>query len=284
MLFFFTRQVVQLFCLNPASIFFSAPYSEGLFAVCSFGGMLHLERNNVMKAACYFALSGATRSNGLINMAFIWHRQLKGVIETLTASNEATRTVIGRIMRTIFETFLCSLIMVTPFFMYQYYAASIFCNPSASYRDMHKLVLNYGNAQHYKMPHTGMSRWCRDQVPLSYSYVQRTHWEVGFMAYYTAKQIPNFLLALPVVLIGLAASLTFIRHNLWCCLTLGLVKPTAEGTDKKTDEPIRTVRVADSFSSDKNFVYLVHAVALITFAMLFMHVQVRVYGTDISSL
>jgi phosphatidylinositol glycan class V len=95
------------------------------------------------------------------------------------------------------------------------------------------------------------------------------------MTYYKLKQMPNFILALPVVLIGLAASFTYLRHNPWGCITLGLIEPSIETTDKKTDVPVRIAKTDHSFSCNRNFAYLVHSMALIAFCMLFMHVQVR---------
>lgn len=56
--------VVTFFCFNPASIFYSAVYTESLFAATSFLGMLLLEEKKFWSAVALFALSGAARSNG----------------------------------------------------------------------------------------------------------------------------------------------------------------------------------------------------------------------------
>ena len=52
-----------LFCLTPASIFYSAIYTESLFALLSFAGMLCAGRRPWLATAA-FALATATRSNG----------------------------------------------------------------------------------------------------------------------------------------------------------------------------------------------------------------------------
>ena len=52
-----------LFCLTPASVFYSAIYTESLFALLSFAGMLWAGRRPWLATAA-FALATATRSNG----------------------------------------------------------------------------------------------------------------------------------------------------------------------------------------------------------------------------
>ena len=74
------------------------------------------------------------------------------------------------------------------------------------------------------------SPWCHNEPPLAYSYIQKVkyitgmvlysptlklfipvglqvHWDNGFLAYWDAKQLPNFLLAVPCVLM--------ILHHSW---------------------------------------------------------------------
>ncbi|KAK2144702.1 hypothetical protein LSH36_737g05090 [Paralvinella palmiformis] len=273
-------KVIQLFCLNPASIFFSAPYSEAMFAYFAYGGMLKAEESHFGSAACFFALSGATRSNGLLNVAFIWYKQLKNFIGIVRSFSEKEKNIVWKIFCRLVKTLLhCTwytVIVIGPFFIYQYYASKLFCNRFASYRDLPVHVLNYGNTNHYKMPHTGISPWCREYLPVSYSYVQNKHWELGFLAYYQLKQLPNFILALPVVFIGIASGIWFLQNNFWCCVYLGLTSPNTE-SDKKTDESVHRPERVGSFYSSSNFVYLIHMLSLITFGMLYMHVQLYIY-------
>jgi phosphatidylinositol glycan class V len=46
-----------------------------------------------------------------------------------------------------------------------------------------------------------------------YAYVQRKYWNVGIFRYYEMKQIPNFILALPVLAISYAAVFTWISQS-----------------------------------------------------------------------
>lgn len=66
-----------LFCVNPASVFFTAPYSEGLFAFLTFSALLFNETKSTSVAALPFGLASAARSNGLVNVGFILYRKLQ---------------------------------------------------------------------------------------------------------------------------------------------------------------------------------------------------------------
>lgn len=66
-----------LFCVNPASIFFSAPYSETVFAFCTFSALLNYERGGGWAAPAHFGLAGAARSNGLVNIGFVLYHKLR---------------------------------------------------------------------------------------------------------------------------------------------------------------------------------------------------------------
>lgn len=73
------RRVVDLsllvFCANPASVFFSAPYTEALFAACTWAGLLLLPSHHWAAVAALTA-AAAARSNGTLGVWFPLHKLL----------------------------------------------------------------------------------------------------------------------------------------------------------------------------------------------------------------
>ena len=82
----------------------------------------------------------------------------------------------------IIQCTVSCILLVTPYILYQYYVQSMLCNQSPN----------------NKLP----SELCNSAVPLGiYNYIQNKYWNVGLFNYYTIKQIPNFILAGPILYI-----------------------------------------------------------------------------------
>ena len=56
------------------------------------------------------------------------------------------------------------------------------------------------------------SPFCSDLVPNCYAYIQTHYWHNGLFAYWTPNNIPNFLLAIPMILICV-----LLARNAWRC-------------------------------------------------------------------
>ncbi|MCO5605109.1 hypothetical protein L7F22_059289 [Adiantum nelumboides] len=63
-------QSTALFCLNPASVFYASIYSESLFSLLTFAGLLEFLCGSQWRSACLFAISGGVRSNGVVHGGF----------------------------------------------------------------------------------------------------------------------------------------------------------------------------------------------------------------------
>lgn len=66
--------------------------------------------------------------------------------------------------------------------------------------------------------------WCSNTLPLAYTYVQKEYWNNGFLAYYEFKQIPNFLLAMPIILLSGFGLWQFASNDWNHWFSLGLSK------------------------------------------------------------
>uniref|UniRef100_A0A8V0YGZ9 GPI mannosyltransferase 2 n=1 Tax=Gallus gallus TaxID=9031 RepID=A0A8V0YGZ9_CHICK len=148
---------------------------------------------------------------------------------------------------------------------WHYYAYLRFCGPGlelAVPEPLQQLALDKG----YRLvsPNGVKPPWCSQRFPVVYSYIQDVYWNVGFLRYFELRQVPNFLLALPVALLGSWATWTFVVANPRHCLTLGL-----ERRKKKQDGKPRA-----GFCCPAVFVYVVHATALLALGFFCMHVQV----------
>ena len=230
------QRVVVLFCFNPASVFFSAAYSESIFAMTQFWGMLFLERDRHLISALIFALGTTARSNGLISCGFIGYKCLQEIIPLyrlfmLKGERIRPKTVVLKSLKVACLLF----IIILPFLLFQYYSYRLFCkNPQ-------------------------LSPWCDHYLPIPYSYIQKHYWNVGFLKYYELKQLPNFVLASPVVFLSIVGVYEYLaRQTKKDILSLGL------WVVKKTN-------------SLNIFVYVVHLGFLLAFGIASMHVQVKWY-------
>lgn len=82
---------------------------------------------------------------------------------------------------------------------------------------------------------------------------------MGLFNYYTFKQLPNFLLALPMIIISFTGIISYISNDLKRFLTLGLI------TTPNSKQP---------FYSPKVTVFIFHWLFILITALTVLHVQV----------
>ncbi|XP_067928703.1 GPI mannosyltransferase 2-like [Watersipora subatra] len=185
------------FCFNPASVFMSAAYTECTFALFSFALMYYIELKQYMKATIALALACATRSNGLVLAGYPFYHTIRLIVLGL----QQTKGSYLNLIRDLLKLASCCLYGVAPFVIYQYMGYVAYCRPSKI--TVERKLAQFGRKNNFHMPGDSPSEWCYYNIPFSYSYIQRKYWNVGFFSYYEWKQLPNFFLALPVVLLSL---------------------------------------------------------------------------------
>ena len=291
-----------LFCFNPASIFMSAPYSETLYFFFLILALSALRDNAFYAASFLIALSVLCRSNGLVGIGFVLHAIGCDFIKNVTELNSSHKRVsqlqklISYVMclnKTILKAILCFIISSFSFFAYQFYIFKLFCTPFNKYVPEH--LLHYGRYRGYKIVGDLPSSWCNNSLPFSYSYIQNHHWGVGLLKYYEFKQIPNFILALPVILLVLKSCWHIGKANKKYFWHLGLgnnclsveyvlrddVKTLSDDEDDvhenadNNNSNIKKLTINEC--NPQLIVHVIHLLALTLFGCLFVHIQVSFF-------
>lgn len=244
--------VGYLFCINPASVFFAAPYSESLFAMVTFAVILDSVRGNILSSLVPLTMGILCRSNGLINIGFVFYYALR--------SFWLNDDFVARLKLTI-KLAIVSFVSCYAFVSLQRYYHSLFCVKSSIRHP--KEVLTYAKANNFIISGNGSeisSPWCGNAIPMPYSYVQSKYWDVGLLNYYELKQIPNFLLAAPILYLFIKILYAYHTDAFHMAKKFGMKKAF---TKLFLDENRST-----------GLVYMVHATFLTVVCVLFVHIQV----------
>ncbi|KAH8876418.1 GPI mannosyltransferase 2 [Schistosoma japonicum] len=238
-----------LFCCNPAVVFFSSLYSESLFFFCSVSGLYFLGIKKTVLSSLFITFSVLCRSNGLLNIGylayfilvrsdfrfFIWGDEVQKTRKSFTSffylSARWWLYVVAFVLPRLMLLCLCSL----PFLLYQTYCYFLYCSRmKLSYISFESKIpeslLIYGIDNGFSIPYgfanesisPNSPTWCSFTPPFSYAFIQESKWNVGLWKYYRLRQIPNFILALPIVILCFMCSIVFYRRAPKAYRTLGL--------------------------------------------------------------
>ena len=211
-----------VFCISPCSIFLSSVYTESFFALLSFMGMLAYVRGNRLQACAWFTVSASVRSNGCVYAGFFIWDLIK-----------CNRKLLSIMLNLIFAA-----IVLVPFIGFQAFGYIQFCT---------------------KIP----SRlWCSERVPILYSFVQKHYWNNGFLNYWTANQIPLFVLGFPLFFLNFMMLKEYFQFDVTRIMTLGMIKTKNEDGDKA------------EFDNSKLLPFVYLTTFLLAYLLFFMHVQV----------
>lgn len=157
-----------LFCFNPAGIFFSAVYTESVFALATFAGMYYGMRHTAqcsyclrlkagqsfylpaatsqaLMAALCFAGSSSIRGNGLVNLGFLFYMGLQRTAHVYAQSGSSVAASAVGFAGTLASTAFYTAIAAGPWIAFQVCkdmtsacaAVAIICNLCGR----HKLIM-----------------------------------------------------------------------------------------------------------------------------------------------
>ncbi|XAR72360.1 hypothetical protein NMG60_11018972 [Bertholletia excelsa] len=147
--------------------------------------------NNV--ATLLLALSGAARSNGVINAGYICYMTMHRTYHAIFHGRKyylALQVIAAGALRCLF--------IFIPFIAFQAYGYYNICMGSDQMRP-----------------------WCKARLPLLYNYIQSHYWRVGFLRYFQLKQLPNFFLASPILSLAICSIIHYIKLQPQILLSLG---------------------------------------------------------------
>ena len=168
----YTNCVTLLFVLNPASVFFGTAYSESLFAAMVFSGSYSMLRWGPLGALIPWTLATTIRSNGIIYMGYLFLYAGGKVCE-------APRRGLVHILLGVLVAFS----VLFPMYHHNRLAIGMHCHDASAATSRYEWCATATSSHTFSL----------------YAYIQRKHWNVGFLRYYEIKQIPNFLLAAPIL-------------------------------------------------------------------------------------
>ncbi|ORX95224.1 mannosyltransferase [Basidiobolus meristosporus CBS 931.73] len=196
------------FCITPSCMFMSSMYTESLFALFSFVGMDLYVHKHFWSAAVVWALGTSTRSNGITYAGFF--------IFDLCIKN---RTKSSRVyMAQVAKAVGLSIVTMLGMMSFQLYGYVSYC-------------VNQNDPR----------PWCEYRIPSIYSFVQEEYWNCGFLRYYEWKQIPNFLLAAPMVILSLSGIWCYAAHDWFRFFSVG-IKDRTSSKRYEGPYPVKTTK------------------------------------------
>lgn len=204
-----------LFCLNPASIFYSSIYSESLYALLTFGGIYYLLSGAKNISVPWLALSGSARSNGVLNAGYFCFQTMHQCFSAIFLKRQ-----VSLLLRVLIVGLLRCICIFVPFIAFQAFGYYNLCGRRCS---------------------SELTRpWCKATVPLLYNFIQSHYWNVGFLRYFQLNQLPNFLLASPILSLALFCICTYAKSQRSYFLTLGFSSAFEE---KRSDNTLSSESV-----------------------------------------
>lgn len=205
--------------------------------------MYYVLQQKHLLSSLFFCLATSTRSNGFVNVGFLYYFEFTLMIHKLVhEKNDITKNILT-MLNFVAKIILFTLIVAAPLMIFSLYGYNKFCT-----NDIKERI------------------WCNSTVPMIYSHVQTKYWELGFLKYYKVQKIPNILLAIPCVILIYLPSYEYIKINILPVKYLELQPIKCRYCTK--------YKMVNDYTKCTIFVFICHALFLLHFGLFFMHVEV----------
>ncbi|OZC12692.1 mannosyltransferase [Onchocerca flexuosa] len=220
-----------VFTLNPASIFFSAVYSESVYMLLTFCGIFALYADSSLSfiryiiAALFFSFAFAARSNGIFNFGYIIFQLMVETVYSITLHKfiweRDCGTMLLKLFRFIIIITICWGIFGSQVVSHDSRMHHNFCSQNITQgkaKVIPDIVYRYALQNRLVLPHDLENlTWCRQQrnillIPSFYKHVQEKYWQVKPFGYWQLKKLPCFIMATPAIFIILYGSLFEFNH------------------------------------------------------------------------
>ncbi|KAJ1935028.1 ER membrane glycoprotein subunit of the GPI transamidase complex-like protein, partial [Kickxella alabastrina] len=190
-----------LYTVAPSNMFMTAVYTESLFAWLVFSALLLISRRKYLLASLCLAASSLCRSNGVMYSGFIvWDLIVRSDARDGSASSSGRRALLWQALKATVLVAISAL----GFIAFQAFGKRELCQ------------------QPIHSPAASARPYCESSLSTVYGFVQTEYWDIGFLRYYTLQQLPNFLLAAPMVVLSGAGLWAYAAHDPPRVATLGL--------------------------------------------------------------
>ena len=196
-------------------------FSESYHAATTFFVMTFLDRGFSFKVGLLLAICGFGRSNAFLNIGFVFYKCAKRISLEFyhykklekEKKHETSSLIANIIGDALFPAFFCTLTTLAPFVLFQWYGYTLYCSLTKMNLPYDQEVIDYAGNHSLKLPSAEPSDWCFYTIPMAYQYIQSQYWNVGFLKYFHWKQIPNFILAAPLIFFILERTIKFLKHH-----------------------------------------------------------------------
>ncbi|KAJ1891893.1 ER membrane glycoprotein subunit of the GPI transamidase complex-like protein [Kickxella alabastrina] len=190
-----------LYTVAPSNMFMTAVYTESLFAWLVFSALLLISRRKYLLASLCLAASSLCRSNGVMYSGFIvWDLIVRSDARDGSTSSSGRRALLWQALKATVLVAISAL----GFIAFQAFGKRELCQ------------------QPIHPPAASARPYCESSLSTVYGFVQAEYWDIGFLRYYTLQQLPNFLLAAPMVVLSGAGLWAYATHDPLRVATLGL--------------------------------------------------------------